>query len=176
MAFPTVKTSKLTYEQRYSLGKKAETDRKSIVDAICGVSLTPTPERFAPWDFESATVVAELKTRTNSSRDYDTTLIDYIKIERALQEKRDVYFCFNFTDCVMYCKFSKERFEKYRTHTFALVCETDSGHEMGNREVSKADPSLKRLVKRVYIPISHLSLAGGERCRPQQIRCLLRND
>lgn len=165
MAFPTVKTSKLTYEQRYSLGKKAETDRKSIVDAICGVSLTPTPERFAPWDFESATVVAELKTRTNSSRDYDTTLIDYIKIERALQEKRDVYFCFNFTDCVMYCKFSKERFEKYHTHTFALVCETDSGHEMGNREV-----------KRVYIPISHLSLAGGERCRPQQIRCLLRND
>lgn len=98
----------------------------------------------APWDFYSKRAVYELKSRRMLSTEYDETLIDYRKIENAIEAESQglrSYFLFNFQDGVYYVKFDYGLFLTFRTEYSQFKPRSD--------KVSL--PS-----KRIFIPISYL--------------------
>ena len=66
-----------------------------------------------PFDYINNKLQIELKSRNNSYSKYPSTMIGKNKIEFANKNKKETYFCFNFTDGVYYIKYDKEKFDLY---------------------------------------------------------------
>lgn len=84
-----------------------------------GDDLTKTTDRYAPFDFENATSVIELKSRRCNHDTFSTVMVSQKKIKDAQNEQRDVYFCFNYQDGIYYFKVDKNyKFEFNRGGRF----------------------------------------------------------
>jgi len=66
-------------------------------------------ENSNAFDFKGDNKYIELKSRNNNYNRYQTTMIGYNKIKKALELNEDVYFVFNFTDGLYYYKFDRDK-------------------------------------------------------------------
>ena len=85
-----------------AFGKSKENELfEEIKDFFKDDKLEKTKDRYNHFDFISDKNVIELKSRRNTKNKYPTTIIGLDKVEKGIeyiQEGKDVYFIFNFTD------------------------------------------------------------------------------
>ena len=95
-----------------ALGKSKENELfEEIKDFFKDDKLEKTKDRYNHFDFISDKNVIELKSRRNTKNKYPTTIIGLDKVEKGIeyiQEGKDVYFIFNFTDEICYFKLNKD--------------------------------------------------------------------
>ena len=95
-----------------AFGKSKENELfEEIKDFFKDDKLEKTKDRYIHFDFISDKNVIELKSRINTKNKYPTTIIGLDKVEKGIeyiQEGKDVYFIFNFTDEICYFKLNKD--------------------------------------------------------------------
>ena len=131
-----------TFDKDYQIGKEGERMSFAALKDFFGDDLKWSDDIFAPWDFTSSCVVLEQKTRTISSKKHPTTLMNLLKVMRAVQETRPAFFIFRFTDGLYYIKHNADKFSEYQ-----LLPMTVKGRDV----VDKED-------WRYHIPIEDLTL------------------
>jgi hypothetical protein len=70
--------------------------------------------RYSVFDFENDSVIIELKSRKCSISKYPSTLVGKNKIDKAILQMKDVYFCFNFDEGLYYYQFTNDSIGKVR--------------------------------------------------------------
>jgi len=129
-----------TYHQDYTQGIQGENDIHSVLEEAFDCKLSKTTIPTHNMDYEGENCWIEVKTRFGvASNTYPTMLISDSKIKFALLADKPVYFIFNLTDGIFYCKFDKELFETYEK---AGVCRWDRDE--------------KRSANHYHIPVSDL--------------------
>jgi hypothetical protein len=129
-----------TFTQDYTRGIQGEIDIHSVLEEAFDCPLTKTTNPKHSMDFEGDNCWIEIKTRFGISSDsYATMLLPDIKVKFALLATKPVYFVFNLTDGIFYCRFNKELFETYRVED---VCRRDRGET--------------KAVRHYHIPVSDL--------------------
>jgi hypothetical protein len=122
-----------TLDADREMGKQKEEDLLPLLqrhfkdDSIAKVS-----NRYSVYDFESRenNMKFELKSRSNGSFRYPTTMVSQSKIADAEASESDYYFIFSFTDCVKYIKYDKHKFGAYETR---YMQRNDRGKSEGNQ-------------------------------------------
>ena len=95
---------------------------------------------YSVMDYRSKTALYELKTRTNSVNQFETTMVGWNKIEFCIKQNKDCYFIFKFTDGLFYIKYSKILFDTFETR-------------LGGR----CDRGVRELKHYIYIPVNLLT-------------------
>lgn len=95
------------YKQRYALGKQSEADILPIIKEYFKREITPTEDKYDPFDFRDETYQYELKTRTNKMNQYPTTMVTLNKCQN------NSILLFKYTDTVAFIEFDEERFKQY---------------------------------------------------------------
>ena len=114
------KQSQRTLEQDHMQGKAAENDCLQALQTLTQHRLVHHTDRYAPWDYESVTTVIELKDRNCFYDTYEDTMINGLKVDRARNQIKRVFFAFKYIDGLYYIKYNKDLFEKYKTKSFKL--------------------------------------------------------
>ena len=104
-----------TKEQDRAVGKASEKTNYDLIKQIDS-ALTPTPDRFNLFDFESPASRVELKTRNVCWRTYPTIVVGTNKVKVAENDtsERVYYFAYSFLDGLYYIKYNKELFSKFK--------------------------------------------------------------
>ena len=98
-------------------GFKKEKTTKPILEYFFNVKLINT-ENYHTFDYASVdgapnTLMIELKSRRVKMNQYPTTMVGYNKIEKAIKLMKtenggyQIYFVFDFDDCIAYYKFTR---------------------------------------------------------------------
>lgn len=111
-----------TFKEDYQQGTAQELNIKPILESHFG-PLTKTPTHF-PMDYKGKTAFLEIKTRTNASTTYPTTMIPYSKIQFAKASKLNTFFIFVFTDGIYYIKYDQS-FDTFEKSTFQRSARLD---------------------------------------------------
>ena len=74
-------------------------------------TITKTTDRYCKYDFENENCIWELKSRRNTKNKYPTTIIPEHKL---IDNPKDYYFVFYFTDGCSYIKYDKELFDTFK--------------------------------------------------------------
>jgi hypothetical protein len=122
------------FEKCYKMGKKGESEILPILKEYFKRDIQEYPEKFSKYDFFDDIYEYECKTRRNTINRYDTTMITSNK----LRDDKPLILLFNYTDCIGYIEYNKDKFNKYQKEMFsrAGISEDEKNH--------------------VYIPISDL--------------------
>jgi hypothetical protein len=102
-----------SFKRDYKLGMEEEQNILSTLNMFFGTTLHKL-DPMAPFDFSDGKIDVELKRRQTDSGVPDT-IIPYSKI---LKITKETYFVFSFNDCVMYIKYDKEHFSKFKVDYF----------------------------------------------------------
>jgi hypothetical protein len=70
---------------------------------------------YSPYDFRAKGVLVELKSRTNASEKYPTTMVGLSKVQFAQNCRGKYYFVFKFTDGAEYIRYREETFRQFTT-------------------------------------------------------------
>jgi hypothetical protein len=111
-----------TIDADRELGKQKEVDLLPLLrEHFKDDSIAKVNNKYSIFDFESSKTNTkyELKSRTNSSFRYPTTMISLSKVSDAEASDSDCYFIFSFTDSVKYIKYDKSKFAEYETKYMA---------------------------------------------------------
>jgi hypothetical protein len=100
------------WKESYIIGKENETKLKQLIKDKWGC--LPTINKYDPFDYIGPNYKVELKTRTNTIRQYPTTIVGLNKINSIDDNKKHI-FLFQFTDCLAYIEYDNELFSKYET-------------------------------------------------------------
>lgn len=133
-----MKESTKTFFSDHSNGKKAEELSLPALQTLTKHPLIHIKDLFAPWDFESSGTVIEHKSREVCYSDYKETMLDYLKVKRAVDERRKVWYAFRFLDGLYVIKYNKDLFNTFRRETKEIESRVDY------QEVPR---------ERIYIPI-----------------------
>ena len=133
-----------SFEEDHKQGKKGEHKSHKYLQTLTKNPLFHNNDNFAPWDFENQTTCIEHKDRNCYSNTYTTTMIKELKIDRAEKgdEKRRIWYAFNFLDGLYVIRYNKEKFKKY-----AVDC----------RKLEDRPDFVEKEEERIYIPISDLT-------------------
>lgn len=104
-----------TYENDYIFGKKSEDQLLGKIENFFKDNIKAIQKRMAVYDYEGDTNIYELKSRTNSYRAYNTTLLGYNKI---INSNKSQIFLFSFTDGLYYIKYDDELFNTFEKKLF----------------------------------------------------------
>ena len=77
----------------------------------CEELIEKTPNKYCKYDFESEKCIWEVKSRRNTKNKYPTTIIPEHKL---IDNPKDYYFVFYFTDVCSYIKYDKELFDTFK--------------------------------------------------------------
>jgi hypothetical protein len=77
----------------------------------CEEQIEKTSNKYCKYDFESEKTIWELKSRRNTKNKYPTTIIPEHKL---IDNPKDYYFVFYFTDVCSYIKYDKELFDTFK--------------------------------------------------------------
>ena len=100
-------------QKEYLDGKATEDAIKPIIEKQLECILNDT-SKYSIFDFVGDNIFVEVKGRKISSRKYNTTFINYKKIEKSNTLKDcDIYFFFKYTDCIKYIKYNNKFFDKF---------------------------------------------------------------
>jgi hypothetical protein len=138
----SAKQSTRSFKQDHNQGKDAERASHPYLQTLTQHPLMHHLDPLAPWDFESKTTLIEHKDRNCFVNSYETTMIDYLKVERAYKTPKRVWYAFRFIDGLYVIKFNKAKFEEYAKKSFKLDDRCDY------KERDK---------ERIYIPIQDLT-------------------
>ena len=131
------------YEEDYAAGCQSENECHQLIEQFVGEPLKMTGSRYATFDYENETTLAELKTRKDtSSAKYPSALVGSNKYTAGLVCDKDVYFFFRFSDGV-FC-YKQDSTDKFRT--------LKMGNVNRDRYTRKSECHL--------IPISKLTFVG----------------
>jgi len=138
------KQSTRSFDQDHTQGKIAEAKSHPHLQTLTKNKLMHHLDPLSPWDFESTTTLIEHKDRNCYSDSYNTTMIDYLKVQRAYELKvpKRVWYAFRFYDGLYVIRFNKEKFDEYAKKTFQLDDRCDYK---------------ERPKERIYIPIKDLT-------------------
>jgi hypothetical protein len=100
----------------YAYGIKKEDELLPILNSKFNTTFTKQ-SKFASIDFKSGIIKIEQKSRTNSYRQFSTTLIPASKL-KTISDDDDVYFLFSFTDGDYIIQYDKDRFANYEIKPF----------------------------------------------------------
>ena len=76
----------------------------------CEEQIEKTTNKYCKYDFESEKTIWELKSRRNTKNKYPTTIIP---VHKLIDNPKDYYFVFYFTDVCSYIKYDKELFNTF---------------------------------------------------------------
>lgn len=124
------------WEKSYQFGKMKEQAIYPIILEFFKKAIVKQDARWARKDYKDEDTDYELKSRTFAMNKYDTTMITSNK----LNSNRNLILLFNYTDCLAYIKYDKEKFKNYDTKPFS-------------RAYKKSDEK-----DHIYIPISDLTI------------------
>lgn len=96
-------------------------------------------DKYCPYDYENEGTLIELKSRRINHNQYETTMIQYKKIEYFLKSSKKCFCYFNFLDGLYYFEINKGNVEK---------CSIGIG--------GRADRGRVESYKMLYIPIDLL--------------------
>ena len=104
---------------RHKFGLSQEALLKPTLEEAFSCKFEKTTDVFDPFDFVSHTekIYIEIKSRHNTKAAYRDTMIGMPKIDaslKKLKEGYEVYFVFNYTDCVSYYRFEEVKPEWIR--------------------------------------------------------------
>ena len=104
-----------TKDEDRAVGKASEKTNYDLIKQIDS-ALTPTPDRFNLFDYESPASRVELKTRNVCWRTYPTIVVGTNKVKVAENDTsdRNYYFAYSFNDGLYYIKYNKELFSKFK--------------------------------------------------------------
>lgn len=106
-----------TFAEDYKFGIESENQQISTLSSYFNSTLQKLSLTHA-MDFQGESLFIELKTRTNASTTYPTTLIPYSKIEFAKSTSDCTYFVFCFTDGLFYIQYDEDQFSTFETKLF----------------------------------------------------------
>ena len=109
-----MKSLSKTFASDYQNGKKAEALSHPILQQLTKNPLIHIQDPYSPWDFENQTTVIEHKSREVKFTDYNETMIEYLKVQRASNENKRVWFAFRFKDGLYVIRYKKELFDSFR--------------------------------------------------------------
>jgi len=94
----------------YKYGKQKESQILPILNEFFGSEIKAYDERYTNHDFYDNNYEYELKSRTVKKTQFKDTLIAVNKI----CGDKPIRLIFNYTDCLCYILYDKERFDTYR--------------------------------------------------------------
>jgi hypothetical protein len=100
------------YKSEKEFGIKSENDNIKLISSFFKQEFKKT-YRYHPIDFISDTHYLEIKSRTNKSSEYPTTLLPLSKIEYIKKNPKPTYFVFIFTDQICYIKYDEKLFDTF---------------------------------------------------------------
>jgi hypothetical protein len=100
------------YSGRYTLGIDSQKKVLPIIKDFFKRDIQPTEDKYNPFDFKDETYNYELKTRTNSLKQYPTTMTTKNKCVP------NTIMLFQFTDGLYYIEYDEEKFKKYDTQNY----------------------------------------------------------
>ena len=103
--------SKFTTDLEFGLTQ--EQNLLELLRTFFKCDLNRTTNRNSWYDYKFGNKYFELKSRKVNSDTYKSTMISQHKIIQADKINGDVYFIFNFIDCVKYIKYDKELFSTF---------------------------------------------------------------
>lgn len=130
-----------TFKEDYQRGIQSENKIKTTLESFFNSPLTKTAQ-YHPMDYQTNSTYIEIKTRTNASTTYPTTMLPYSKIDFAKASPSNTYFVFVFTDGIFYIQYNQELFNTFHIEVF----------QRNPRQDHQDQPQ-----KYLYIPISCLS-------------------
>jgi len=104
-----------TYKSDYSFGKKSEDIVLEKINIYFKDNIKAIEQRYELYDYEGELNIYELKTRTNTYRAYNTTLLGYNKV---ISSNKKQIFVFSFTDGLYYIKYDEELFNTFEKKLF----------------------------------------------------------
>jgi hypothetical protein len=104
-----------TYKSDYSFGKKSEDKVLEKINNYFKDNIKPIEKRYELYDYEGDLNIYELKSRTNTYRAYNTTLLGYNKI---INNCKSQVFLFSFTDGLYYINYNEELFNSFEKKMF----------------------------------------------------------
>jgi hypothetical protein len=122
-----------TFVSDHAYGKEGEymVEVETVLKGKFKGELIHTTSPFAPWDAfglykGKRTGVAEIKRRYKRFKDeIETTVLKYLKVERASKLDIPVWFIFIFTDGIWGIQYNKEQFDKYERRVEKLPDRVD---------------------------------------------------
>jgi hypothetical protein len=106
-----------TFKEDYTTGISSELKIKTTLESFFNEPFTKTSQ-YHPMDYSTPTKYIEIKTRTNASTTYPTTMIPYSKIDFAKASPSNTYFVFVFTDGIFYIEYDEELFNSFHVEVF----------------------------------------------------------
>ena len=103
----------------YKFGKDKEAEILPIITEYFSRNIQHTDGQYAKYDFFDENYKYELKSRTNASHTYPDTMITCNK----MSDEHHVILLFNFTNCLCYIEYNKEKFKDYRRQMFSRANE-----------------------------------------------------
>ena len=97
------------FKKDYNFGLQKEVELLPILRKFFYDDTIIQLDRHNVFDYKGDNKYIELKSRNNNYNRYQTTMIGYNKIKKALELNEDVYFVFNFTDGLYYYKFDRDK-------------------------------------------------------------------
>ena len=108
------------FNQRYAIGKKNESEILPKLITYFARDIQPTINKFDKFDYKCELYNYDLKSRTNCLKQYPTTMISSNKLET------NSVLLFQFTDCLAYIDYNKDKFANYETRLFTKYDEPTS--------------------------------------------------
>ena len=97
------------FKKDYSFGLQKEVELLPILRKFFNDDTIIQLDRHNVFDYKGDNKYIELKSRNSNYNRYQTTMIGYNKIKKALELNEDVYFVFNFRDGLYYYKFDRDK-------------------------------------------------------------------
>ena len=106
----------MSYSKDCELGDASESKNLSVLSKLMG-KLERLP-KYHTFDYQGQNILIELKTRTNSYKKHDTTLIPKNKVDACTDPDTRYIFAFQFTDGLYKIEYNKELFSKFNKVKF----------------------------------------------------------
>lgn len=103
------------FENSYRYGRQQEQKVYPVIKSHFERDIEMSTEQYAKYDFFDPEYVYELKSRTNRLKSYPDTMITFNK----MTDEKPLILLFNYTDCLAYIKYDKEKFARYRRQMFS---------------------------------------------------------
>lgn len=99
----------LQYQKDLEFGHKEEIRIKDILEKYFGELIVL--DKYNPFDYENDKYLIELKSRRIKHDKYDTAMINYSKILRTSNTKKERIIIFNYEDGLYYWKVNSDEYE-----------------------------------------------------------------
>ena len=104
-----------SFKSDYSFGKKSEDIVLGKIETHFKDNIKSVKSQTSVYDYEGELNIYELKSRTNTYRAYNTTLLGYNKV---ISSNKKQIFVFSFTDGLYYIKYDEELFNTFEKKLF----------------------------------------------------------